>query len=129
MNTANVVLVAVCALGAAQAVAQAPPLATQIPREFQGRWMFSVEQCRDGREGWEYISNLKVQNIDGEGNVVSVRRRSAIEIEVDLDWRRSSSSARATEDWRQVRLYSLSADGRTLTETTVGKPVIRARCD
>jgi len=130
MNPATVVLLVVCLLGAAPSQGEGPSrLGTRIPREFQGRWMSSPEQCRDGHEGWEYISNLKVQNSDGEGNVVSVRRRSALEIEVDLTWRRSSASAKATEDWRQVHLYSVSADGRTLTDTTAGKTVIRARCE
>jgi len=130
MNPATVVLLVVCLLGAAPSQGEGPSrLGTRIPREFQGRWMSSPEQCRDGHEGWEYISNLKVQNSDGEGNVVSVRRRSALEIEVDLTWRRSSASAKATEDWRQVHVYSLSVDGRTLTETTASKTVVRARCE
>jgi len=68
MKPAPVVLFVACLLGASPLPADSPvPLDTRTPREFQGRWMSNPEQCRDGHEGWEYISSLKVQNSDGEG--------------------------------------------------------------
>jgi hypothetical protein len=130
MNSAAVALVAVSMLGVLRSHAdEPPPLGTMIPREFQGRWMSSAEQCGYGNEGWEYISSFKVQNGEGEGSVVSVRRTSALEIEVDLTWRRSAVSAKDREDWRRIHRYSVSADGRTLTEMTPKKTVVRIRCE
>jgi hypothetical protein len=130
MNSIAVAFVTASMLCAVNSPAsEASPLGTTIPREFQGRWMIAAEQCRYGNEGWEYIANLKVQNIEGEGSVVSVRRTGAHEIEVDLTWRQSAASAKDKEDWRRIHRFAVSGDGRTLTETIASKTVVRILCE
>jgi len=101
-------------------------LLTRIPSEFQGRWLTNPEQCKQGYEGWLYVSDLKIEEGAGVGYVVSVRRPTALEIEVDMSWR---PSGRHEGGWRKTGHFVLSQGGHTLTESRDGSSVTRTRCE
>ena len=101
-------------------------LLTRIPSEFQGRWLTNPEQCKLGYEGWLYVSELKIEERDGVGYVVSVQRLSAFEIEVDMSWQPSGSHEGG---WRKTGRFVLSQDGHRLTESRDGSNLSRTRCD
>ena len=104
----------------------AESLLTRIPVEFQGRWLSSSDQCKFGYERWLYISDVQIQEAEGAGFVVSVRRIAALEIEIDMTWR---PTTKGRGDWRKVDRFVLSRDGRNLIETRDGNAVSRVRCE
>ena len=101
-------------------------LLTRIPSEFQGLWQTNPEQCKQGYEGWLYISELKIAEGEGVGNVVSVQRLSAFEIEVDMTWQPSGDHEGGR---RTTSRFVLSQDGHRLTESRDGSSLSRARCE
>lgn len=100
-------------------------LATRIPVEFQGRWLSKPDQCQSGYEGWLYVSDLQVQQAQGIGYVVSVRRIATLEIEIDVTWR---AAPKGRDDGRTVLRFALLQDGRKLVETRDGTAESRVRC-
>jgi hypothetical protein len=125
-------IIAVCMLliclprGAVSADGSGESLLTEIPSDFQGRWLSSKDQCAFGHEGWLYVSKIKLEEANGTGYVVSVRRVTAVEIEVDMTWRPSTKNS---DDWRKVARLVITQNGRSLIETQAGKSVTRVRCD
>ncbi len=100
-------------------------LLSRIPAEFQGRWVMKLDQCEAPTEGWLDISAQKLNFSGGDGNVVSAHRIGDLELEVDVN-----IQARSREGWRQVRLYTLSQDMRTLREArSQGANIVRVRCN
>jgi hypothetical protein len=102
------------------------PQFNRIPADFQGRWVSSPDQCDAPKQGWLYVYSLSLDFREGHATVVSVRRLSALEIEVDLTWRGRSNDG---EDWRQVRRFTLSRDRHTLMDERDRDKVVRVRCD
>ena len=98
---------------------------TRIPAEFQGRYLASLDQCSRGYERWLYITDLQIQEAEGIGYVVSVRRIAPREVEIDMTWRPSGKGRGET---RTVDRFFLSEDGRTLIEKRDGNSVSRVRC-
>jgi hypothetical protein len=84
----------------------------------------NLDQCEAPTEGWLDISAQKLNFREGSGNVVSAHRIGDLELEVDVN-----IQTRGRDSWRQVRLYTLSQDLRTLTETrSQGANIVRVRC-
>jgi hypothetical protein len=98
----------------------------RIPVEFQGLWQTKLDQCQSGYDGWIYISDLKIREAGGTGNVVSVRYIAAFEIEIDMDW---LSNPKGRDDGRKLGRFVLSQDGRKITETRDGNAFSRVRCE
>jgi hypothetical protein len=112
---------------AAAATSADRDLSNKIPAEFQGRWVSSPDQCEAPAHGWLYVSSLRLEFREGYATVVSVRRISDLEIEVDLTWREQSKRAK---DWRQLRHFALSQDRHTLIEGQRDRDsTVRVRCD
>jgi len=102
-------------------------LLTRIPVEYQGRWVMSLDQCDAPAEGWLYISDLSFYFREGQAYIVSARRIDDLKLEVDVSlW----EGWKSREDWRQVRLFTLSRDRHTLTESrSDSSSIVRVRCD
>lgn len=98
---------------------------TDIPVEFRGRWVMSVDHCVDPAAGELYIQDRRLEFFEGLALVVSARRTGDLKLEVDL-----SMTSKSRVNQRQLRLFALSQDSRTLTETrTDSTRIVRVRCD
>jgi hypothetical protein len=95
-----------------------------VPEEFRGVWASSHSACASGGRRSLIIRSTSVDldGVSGRLNAVTTTGSRAIEVIYEKTGGRSTS--------RQVRTYTLTADGSKLRETRVGNLVAtRVRCD
>jgi hypothetical protein len=100
-------------------------LEASVPAQFQGHWASSIAKCTSAHEGSLDIGKNRVDFYEGSGRVVSVRRISTSEVEIELE------SIGEKETWKDTRRFVLSSDWRTLTDATSSKSEYhtkRVRC-
>lgn len=118
-------LLAVAAL-AAPSLAAARPIA--VPVAFQGWWVGEGKAC----EAWAEDSQVVIRRgsirfYAGEGPVLRVERRGPREIVLHARIK-SNEGGESGEEMETLR-FTLSADGRTLTEVGEDNRFDRVRCD